>query len=86
MGDRDPRAPESGPLDEEGVVVVVASTWWDRAIRRQGASSIDEVERATLYPGGAVVVQLNEKDESATKGDLERLEPKIDQILAAQGT
>lgn len=58
----------------------------ETAIRRQGASSIDEVERATLYPGGAVVVQLNPDDENATRGDLERLERKIDQILAAQGT
>lgn len=58
----------------------------ETAIRRQGASSVDEVKRATLYPGGAVVVQLNDKDENATKGDVERLERKIDQILAAPGT
>lgn len=57
----------------------------ETAIRRQGASSIDEVERATLYPGGAVVVQLNEEDENATKGDVGRLEQKIDQLIAAQG-
>ena len=57
----------------------------ETAIRRQGASSIDEVERATLYPGGAVVVQLNEEDENATKGDVGRLEQKIDELIAAQG-
>ena len=58
----------------------------ETAIRRQGANSIDEVERATLYPGGAIVVQLNEKDENATRGDIERLEQKLDQLIAAQGS
>ncbi len=55
----------------------------ETAIRRQGANSIDEVRRASLYPGGAVVVELYEPDEAATRGDVQRLERKIDQLLAA---
>jgi uncharacterized membrane protein YcaP (DUF421 family) len=58
----------------------------ETAIRRQGASGISEVERASIYPGGAIVVQLHKKDENATRGDLERLEAKLDQLIAAQGT
>ncbi|MGZ6973068.1 MAG: hypothetical protein ACXVKQ_03945 [Acidimicrobiia bacterium] len=54
-------------------------------MRRQGASSIDEVENASIYPGGAIVVQLNERDQSATREDVERLEAKLDQLIAAQG-
>jgi uncharacterized membrane protein YcaP (DUF421 family) len=61
----------------------------ETAVRRQGASSIAEVKRAQIYPGGAVVVQLNDKDQNATRGDLERLESKLDakldQLLAAGG-
>jgi uncharacterized membrane protein YcaP (DUF421 family) len=58
----------------------------ETSIRRQGASSIDEVKRATIYPGGAIVVELNRVDENATRGDVERLERKIDQLLATGGS
>jgi len=51
----------------------------------QGASSIAEVKRAQIYPGGAIVVQLNDQDQNATRGDLDRLEAKVDQLLAAGG-
>jgi uncharacterized membrane protein YcaP (DUF421 family) len=44
-----------------------------------------EVKRASIEPGGAIVVQLNDADENATRGDLERLERKIDQLIAADG-
>jgi uncharacterized membrane protein YcaP (DUF421 family) len=57
----------------------------ETALRRQGASSVREVKRAQIYPGGAVVVQLNDVDENATRGDIERLEAKLDQLLTAQG-
>ncbi len=57
----------------------------ETAIRRQGANAIDEVQRASIYPGGAIVVQLNPDDENATRGDLDRLERKIDQLIAAGG-
>jgi uncharacterized membrane protein YcaP (DUF421 family) len=56
----------------------------ETAVRRQGASSIAQVERATIYPGGAIVVQLNENDENATRGDIDRLERKLDLLLGTQ--
>jgi uncharacterized membrane protein YcaP (DUF421 family) len=55
------------------------------ALRRQGANNIDEVEEASLQPGGAIVVKLKEPDENATRGDIRRLEEKLDQLLAAGG-
>lgn len=55
------------------------------AIRKQGASSLAEVAHAWIYPGGAVVVELKKPDENATQGDIERLERKIDQLIAAGG-
>jgi uncharacterized membrane protein YcaP (DUF421 family) len=54
----------------------------ETAIRRQGAGSIREVKRASIEPGGAIVVQLNDADENATRGDLERLESKLDRLIA----
>lgn len=53
------------------------------AVRRQGASSLDEVESATIEPGGTIVVRLNPEDENATKGDIARLEAKLDRLLGA---
>lgn len=52
------------------------------ALRRQGASSLDEVDEASLEPGGNVVVTLRPDAENATKADLARLEAKLDQLLA----
>jgi len=57
----------------------------ETAIRRQGAGSVKEVKSASIYPGGAIVVQLNDVDENATRGDIERLESKLDRLIAAQG-
>jgi uncharacterized membrane protein YcaP (DUF421 family) len=51
------------------------------AVRRQGASTLTEVERAALAPGGAIVVELRRDDENATRGDLHRLETKVDRML-----
>ena len=31
------------------------------------------------------MVQLNDEDENATRGDIERLEAKLDRLLAAKG-
>jgi uncharacterized membrane protein YcaP (DUF421 family) len=55
------------------------------AIRKQGASSLQEVSHAWIYPGGAIVVELNKQDENATQGDIDRLERKLDQLIAARG-
>lgn len=53
------------------------------AVRRQGASTLDEVARATLMPGGTIEVTLRPTDENATKGDIARLEAKLDRLLGA---
>jgi uncharacterized membrane protein YcaP (DUF421 family) len=52
------------------------------ALRRQGASTLAEVEEASLEPGGSIVVRLLPEAEGATKGDLARLEAKLDALLA----
>ena len=49
-------------------------------IRRQGASGLDEVASASLYPGGAIVVTLRPGSENATKADIARLERLIGQL------
>jgi len=58
----------------------------ETAIRRQGANSVSEVRSASIYPGGAIVVELNDVDENATRGDIDRLEAKLDRLLAAPGS
>jgi uncharacterized membrane protein YcaP (DUF421 family) len=40
------------------------------AVRRQGASSVSEVAKATLAPGGAIVVTLVEEAQDVTRRDL----------------
>jgi uncharacterized membrane protein YcaP (DUF421 family) len=52
----------------------------ETAIRRQGASTLDEVEQAVLAPGGAIVVKLKADAQNATKGDIRRLERKLDRL------
>jgi uncharacterized membrane protein YcaP (DUF421 family) len=54
------------------------------ALRRQGASTLAEVEEASLEPGGSIVVRLRPEAENATKGDVARLEAKLDRLLASQ--
>jgi uncharacterized membrane protein YcaP (DUF421 family) len=56
----------------------------EAALRRQGAHDVSEVARATLGPGGAVIVELKPEAEPATKADvaaiaaaLNRLEKKL---------
>jgi uncharacterized membrane protein YcaP (DUF421 family) len=53
------------------------------AIRRQGASDLQEVERATLEPGGSITVVLKPDAKNATVADVERLEAKLDRLLAS---
>jgi uncharacterized membrane protein YcaP (DUF421 family) len=53
------------------------------AVRRQGGSSISEVELATLKPGGTIDITLKARDVNATRADVERIERKLDQVLAA---
>jgi uncharacterized membrane protein YcaP (DUF421 family) len=58
------------------------------ALRKQGASTVREVEQMTLEPGGALVVQLIPDEENATRGDvaavgqrIAELERKLDLLL-----
>lgn len=52
------------------------------AIRRQGASELAEVAQASLEPGGAISVRLDDGAVSATRNDVARLEAKLDALLA----
>jgi uncharacterized membrane protein YcaP (DUF421 family) len=52
-----------------------------QAVRHQGASTVGEVKLAMLEPGGSILVTLFEDDENATKGDIRRLEQKLDELL-----
>ncbi len=52
------------------------------ALHRQGANSLDEVHTAMLEPGGVIVVTLRPGSENANKSDVERLERKIDALMA----
>jgi uncharacterized membrane protein YcaP (DUF421 family) len=56
------------------------------AVRKQGAAKLGDVERATLYPGGAIVVELKDGARSATETDVRRLEAKLDRLLGAAGS
>lgn len=61
----------------------------DTAVRRQGANDVDEVAKASLEPGGTIVVQLKDDEEAAKVKDLRRMkaeiDTKLDAILAATG-
>jgi uncharacterized membrane protein YcaP (DUF421 family) len=57
----------------------------DVALRRQGAEHVGQVEAAELYPSGAIVVDLDPEARDATLGDVERLERKLDRLIAAIG-
>jgi uncharacterized membrane protein YcaP (DUF421 family) len=61
----------------------------DIAVRRQGANDLDEVAKASLEPGGTIVVQLKDDEEAAKVKDLRRMkseiDAKLDAILAATG-
>jgi uncharacterized membrane protein YcaP (DUF421 family) len=50
------------------------------AVRRQGANNLSEVESASIYPGGAIVVTLKAGGENATRDDIERLERLIERL------
>lgn len=52
------------------------------ALRKQGAMSIDDVEQAVLAPGGSILLTLRDGATPATRADVERLETKLDRLLA----
>jgi uncharacterized membrane protein YcaP (DUF421 family) len=55
------------------------------ALRRQGAEHVRQVRTAELYPSGAIVVDLEREAHDASFADVERLERKLDQLIAAVG-
>lgn len=42
------------------------------ALHEQGADRVEDVELATLEPGGAIMVRVREEDQSVSRADLER--------------
>lgn len=55
----------------------------DVALRRQGATDVSEVERATLAPGGSVVVTLKAEAQPATKADVAALAAALTRLEKA---
>jgi uncharacterized membrane protein YcaP (DUF421 family) len=54
----------------------------DAAVRRQNATGIADVKTVTLEVGGALVVEMLPEAQPATRQDVERLEAKLDRLLA----
>jgi uncharacterized membrane protein YcaP (DUF421 family) len=52
----------------------------DVALRRQGANDVAEVERATLAPGGSVLVTLKAEAQPATKADVAALAAAVSRL------
>jgi uncharacterized membrane protein YcaP (DUF421 family) len=60
----------------------------DAALRRQGATAVEDVERASVEPGGALVVALKPEEQTATKADVAALLAEIrrlETLLASRG-
>jgi uncharacterized membrane protein YcaP (DUF421 family) len=54
----------------------------EAAVRRQNADDLSQVDEASLEPGGTISVRLRDGAGAATRADLERLEAKLDALLA----
>ena len=54
----------------------------DVALRRQGANNVSEVEKATLAPGGSVVISLKPEAQPATKADIASLTAAVKRLEA----
>jgi uncharacterized membrane protein YcaP (DUF421 family) len=54
----------------------------DRVMHVQGADGVHEVALATLNPGGAIVVELRDADQNASRADLDELRRHLDEALA----
>ncbi len=52
------------------------------ALRKQGAMSIADVHEAVLAPGGSILLTLRDGATPATRADVDRLEAKLDRLLA----
>jgi uncharacterized membrane protein YcaP (DUF421 family) len=53
------------------------------ALRRQGADNVRQVKTADLYPSGAVLVTLEPGEHGATHSDIQRINRKLDALMAA---
>lgn len=51
------------------------------ALRKQGAMSLSDVDRAVLEPGGSILLTLRDGAAPATSADLARVEEKLDRLL-----
>jgi uncharacterized membrane protein YcaP (DUF421 family) len=56
------------------------------ALRRQNASSVKQVRKAELTPGGAFIVDLDPAAEAATRADIADLQARLDQLQAQLDT
>jgi uncharacterized membrane protein YcaP (DUF421 family) len=54
----------------------------DAALRRQNANSVEETHLVSIEPGGAIIATLREDLQTATRADVQRLEAKLDALLA----
>ncbi len=54
------------------------------AVRRQGAAHMADVHEASLEPGGSIKVTLRREAEPPTMADIDRLEAKLDRLLAGR--
>jgi uncharacterized membrane protein YcaP (DUF421 family) len=54
----------------------------EAALRRQNANRVEETQKVTIEPGGAIIASLREDLQSATQADVARLEAKLDALLA----
>lgn len=57
----------------------------EAAVRRQGPSSVAQTERVTLEPGGTIVATQRDGGQYATREDVQRIEAKLDRLLAGSG-
>jgi uncharacterized membrane protein YcaP (DUF421 family) len=53
----------------------------EAALRRQNANNVEEIQRLTLDPGGALIVELRPEEQTATKGDLAALEERLTALI-----
>jgi uncharacterized membrane protein YcaP (DUF421 family) len=58
----------------------------EAALRRQNANSVQDTEKVTIEPGGAIIATLRADLQSATRADVARLEAKLDALLAGGRT
>jgi uncharacterized membrane protein YcaP (DUF421 family) len=73
---------EDGQLDEAALVRLgLRRADVVLALRKQGATSLDDVARAVLEPGGSILLTLRDAAAPATRADIDRLETKLDRLL-----